>query len=252
MRDKYFKFKKFNDSHRSIFDLGIPLPRFFTTRSMSDKHFINKVLALHPDRFLPLYDYHLHYFFERNDSKNEEQFLKKVISVCQDELEDFKYRAKIKSFIWDNKKKYEGFIETVESFINKLKARDKWGIILSENEQIEKLKKEIINLKQQVEDFLVLPNYKIKVTCKDKKHFFNLFEAILSIPDLTNESSEITTMFSEKPNKTWAKIVSNHFKVNNEDIPLQTALNYFDKTTDIKEKDRIFEIKINKRIKQNN
>lgn len=247
MADRFFKYKQAFNSSNHHFDIGYPLPRFLQPRSMSDKHFVNKVLSLHPERYISYYEYHLDYFFKQSDSENEKRFFKKVITVCEDEIEDFRSRAKNRSHIWDDKKKYEGYIEKVENFIDRLKSRDVWGIIGTESERNQRLINEIKTLKQQFEDFVVAPQHKIKVRCADKNHLFSLFEAIGAVPNISVEPADQKTMFSEFPYKTWAKLVSNHFKVNDEDIPLGTVLNYFDGTTALREKDRIFEIKVLKR-----
>lgn len=251
MADRFFKYKQAFNSSNHYFDIGLPLLSFLQPRSMSDKHFVNKVLLLHPERFTPYYEYHLDYFFKQSKSKNEEKFFKKVITVCEDEIEHFRSKAKNRSYFWDDKKKYEGYIEKVENFIDRLKSRDVWGIIGTESERNQRLIQEIKILKQQLEDFVVAPQHKIKVRCADKNHLFSLFEAIGAIPNTSLEPTDQETMFSELPYRTWAKLVSNHFKINDEEIPLGTALNYFDCTTSLREKDRIFEIKVSKRKPKN-
>ena len=247
MADRYFKFKQAFKSSNHHFDIGLPLLRFFQPRSMSDRHFVNKVLTLHPERFISYYEYHLDHFFKQSDSENEEKFFKKVVAVCEDEIEHFKSKAKNRSYVWDDKKKYEGYIEKTENFIDRLKSRDIWGVIGTESERNLRLIQEIKTLKKQLEDFVVAPQHKIKVSCADKNHLFSLFDTIGLIPNPSTEHADQETMFSEFPHKTWAKIVSNHFTVNDEEIPLGTALNYFDSTTAVREKDRIFEIKVSKR-----
>ncbi|WP_313513697.1 hypothetical protein [Sphingobacterium sp.] len=251
MADRFFKYKQAFSSSNHYLDIGLPLLSFLQPRSMSDKHFVNKVLSLHPERFISYYEYHLDYFFKQSRSKNEEKFLKKVISVCEDEIEHFRSMAKKRSYLWDNKKKYESYIEKAENFIDRLKSRDIWGIIGSESERNQRLIQEIKILKQKLEDFVVAPQHKIKVSCIDKNHLFSLFEAIGEIPNTSVEPTDQKAMFSELPYRTWAKLVSNHFKINDEEIPLGTALNYFDSTTALREKDRIFEIKVSKRKPKN-
>lgn len=247
MADRFFKYKQAFGSSNHYFDIGLPLLSFLQPRSMSDRHFVNKVLSLHPERFIPYYEYHLNHFFEQDNSKNEEKFLKKVITVCEDEIERFRSKAKNRSYFWDHKKRYEEYIEKVDSFIDRLKSRDVWGIIGTESERNLRLIQEVKILKQQLEDFVVAPQHKIKVRCADKNHLFSLFEAISAIPNTSVEPADQETMFSELPYRTWAKLVSNHFKINDEEIPLGTALNYFDSTTSLREKDRIFQIKAFKR-----
>jgi len=206
MADKFFKYKQAFNSSNHHFDIGLPLLSFFQPRSMSDRHFINKVLSLHFEKYIPFYKYHLNHFLSNGGANDEKKFLKKVINVCEDEIEYFRTKAKNISYIWDDKKKYEGYIEKVENFIDKLKERDQWGIILSENELIEKLRKEIKTLKTEINECRTPKHNRITVSEEDEETLIDIFMQLRDI-----EIRPRDKMLTTQSELTWARMICNNF-----------------------------------------
>lgn len=224
MADRYFKYKKALSRENHYFDIGIPVFHFLRPRSLSDKHFVNKIIALHPEKLEKFYEYHLEYYFSVEDGRTEEQFLKKVVYVCQNTIQDFKGKAfKSKSYIWDDKTTYEMYAESIERFLEKLRERDQWGIIRSENEMTTKLKEEIKYLKSQINKFKTPENTKITVSAENLETLIDIF---IQLRDL--ELKEKDKMLGTQSEVTWARLVCNNFSLPNyEEINFGNTEKYF-------------------------
>lgn len=227
MADKFFKYKQALGNRNHYYDIGIPLFSFLQPRSKSDKHFVNKITVIHPERFIDFYEHHLEYYFSTGtgEDKKEVKFLKKVVSVCEDEIEEFKSKAKkSRSYIWDDKKKYSEHIEKVESFIDRLKERDQWGVILSENELIEKLRKEIKTLKTELNECRTPKDRKITVREEDEETLIDIF---IQLRDL--EVKPRDKMLTTESELTWARMICNNFCLSGDysEINFENTKKYF-------------------------
>lgn len=238
----YFKRRKPFDFNPHPYDLGV---LFSKNKSHADMQFLAKVVEIAEDGHKNLYNYHLNHYLNNVDDASEYLFFTNLLHLVKNqiEIEKLKDKKKLsageKKWSEKNETKYEVFLKT-------LKERDKWGVMDTESERNKKFQAEIEKLKKMLANTTVKHQYKINIKNGKKENLLALF---LEMMDAKNPPTDNESEFLNWPSvKTWAKIIANHFLENEKEIPLETALNYFDGTTELKETDYLYTIVPKQRI----
>ncbi|RQP15609.1 MAG: hypothetical protein EAS52_14575 [Parapedobacter sp.] len=244
MEAKYFKRRKPFDFNPHLFDVGVLLSR---NKSHADMQFLTKVVETPDDRHKNLYSYHLNHYLSHIDDASEYLFFTNLLHLVKNQIEIEKLKDK-KKLSAGGKKWSEKNQAKYEVFLNTLKEHDKWGVMNTESERNKKLLGQVESLKKRLADTTVKHQYKINIKNGRKEHLIALFDEIMGVenPSTDNESDNF---LSWTASKTWAKIIANHFLENEKEIPLETAVNYFDGTTKLNDSDRAFTIKLKQRGK---
>ncbi|MEX2564874.1 MAG: hypothetical protein WD431_02920 [Cyclobacteriaceae bacterium] len=152
-------------------------------------------------------------------------------------------------------------LDKLEEFQNFLKGMDKWGVTVPFNEalrekikRVEFLEEELASLTRELAFFKVPNQFKINIHNVGKAPIIDLLIQLQQLKFPENGSMILHTTAQT----VWAKILSNNFLDNGDQIKYGTALNYFKieddydkdnpiRKTKVKDKEKIYRIKPSKK-----
>lgn len=226
---RYFKYKNFQLKLNHEFDIGHPVPYVAWLFYFSDRHFVNKLLSIHPSKVGRFYDYHLHHFKSSNVLLPEKLFYRKVMLIC----EHFSsiYRAKAEKSLFRRKQvSYEKKFEKLELAFEILKKKNGRNRALEGQELIQRLTLKLESQQQEINALKKIIKEKVQPDASKiiipHEYFETFIELIIQIRDL--EIKENDKLLVTSSQLTWVRMLSHHFALANyEPISINKLRKYF-------------------------
>lgn len=226
---RYFKYKSFHLKQNHEFDIGYPVPWAARLFYFSDRHFVNKLLSIHPNKVGQFYDYHFNHFKSRNVLLPEKLFYRKVMLMCERFISKYREKAD-RSLFRREQVRHEKKFEKLELVFETLKEKNKWDWGMEAQDLIQRLRQklelqqqEITVLKKLIKDKVQPDASKIIIP---HEYFETFIELIIQIRDLEiKENDKLLITTSEL---TWVRMLSHHFALANyEPINANKLRKYF-------------------------
>lgn len=221
MRTKYFKPRKFFDFSPHPYDIGNPVGFW---HKYEDNHFLNKIYFINKVEFSEYYDYHLNYALSVTTC-TEKQFFFRVWGIIEDRIKLLKAEDPYSRY----HDRYMLRIDILQQFQQYLNGIDQWNsrpsdIILAEKQEvIQTQKNEIEKLKKRVNELEIYEvTQKIRI---EENHLPVLADLIQQMRALELPSGRKLLKSDHK--SPFYMMISKYFSDGGDDIPIQTARNYF-------------------------
>lgn len=253
MKPIYFKLRgRFNFSPHP-YEIGRPV---FRNIALEDNFFILKIYEIDETEYPALYQFQLEHFL-RGNSGQEEAFFYHAEDIVINRIKHFKRQDPFSSnyaLNMESSRKLQAF----QQFLTTI---DQWNhhkplesVISEKDEQIIQLKTEIQNLEARLKD---LQRYESseKIRIVEGK-LATVIDLLQQIQDLTLPDER--KLFRSQTQSPWYKLISKYFNHGENEIPINTARNYFPAQKDVKlikgsevqEEDKLFQIVENKERKR--
>lgn len=245
MKPTYFKLRnRFNFSPHP-YEIGRPI---IQNKAFADNYFCLKLYELNESEYNAFYTYQLNHFLKTNPGK-EEEFFNHVQDIVSTRIHYFKQQNPFNP-------KYASYAEVIpklQAFQAFLNSIDQWNrhkplesVIAEKDEQLLQLKAEMQLLQARLQD---LQHYetteKIRIVEGKLPTAIDLFRQFqeLTLPDGR-------ALFKSQAQSPWYKLLSKYFNHGENEIPINTARNYFPaqknvkliKGSEVSEVDKLFRI----------
>ena len=246
MRSQYFKHRAVFDFKKNTNDVGFPLP---WNKGNEDNHFLYRLYRKNKDHYESLYQHHLDFFLNLYTDATEQEFFIHVKQIITDAISELVNKNRYTS---KHARERQNRMQ-LQEFLEYLNALDQWFIQSTDQETIKRQLKEIAKL--------ISENKKLKEENKklrelEPKDFIDiregrqrtLYHLMLQVRELKLEDGAQLTNATTL--NIWCKMIARYFKVDGEQISLQSITRYFGlhdnadhiKYKDIPVKDRLFTI----------
>ena len=244
MQSSYFKIRKRFDFSPHRYEIGPP----FINSNFIENHFLLKVYKLSEMEYEAFYQFHLDNYLESNPDQ-QESFFSYVSEIVENRIQFFQRLDPFSSKHVSNKVN----IQKLKNFREFLVFIDQWkkqqpleSVVAEKDQQITELKARIAVLEEQVGLFKELePSKKIQIRENYLPTFLDLIKQMqeLELPD----GNKLLTSYGQS---SWYKMIAKYFLHGSNEIPVNTARNYFpaqkDKTlikgTEIYSSQKLFKI----------
>jgi hypothetical protein len=246
MKPTYFKHRGRFDFSPHRYEIGNPISQ---DKRLESNLFLVKLYKLHQDEYPAFYQFHLGHFLKQNLG-NEETFFYHVKDITLNRIKHFKRLDPFSS-------KYAFGLEhtpKLESFQQYLSTIDQWSkrgpletMIDEKDALIERLKEQIEQLEAQIKEQNKYEAGEKVVIAKGK--FAAFMDLVLQVQELTLPNGH--KFARSQTQSPWYKMIAKYFQHGENEIPIDTARNYFPaqkhdkpaKFIEIAEKDKLFIIK---------
>jgi hypothetical protein len=240
----YFKFRSRFELFPHRYDIGWPI---FTDKIFGLNFFVDKIYKIRKDEYALFYNHQLNHYLEGNAGQ-EEAFFNHVYDIIKNRIKYYKgLRPSGSTYA-------KGLIFTakLEVFLAFLKSIDQWHKVEPLESVIGEKDKLIAQLKARIE--------KLEAQLKQAKDF-NANEKVVitngyiaTFMDLVHQFQNLTLgqtkLLSSQGQSPWYKMIAKYFQHGVNEIPIDTAHNYFaprnkpkpPKYIEIAEEDKLFEI----------
>ena len=246
MTTTYFKHRGKFDFSPHRYEIGNPI---FQNKALEGNLFLVKLYKLPENEYAAFYEFHLDHFIKVHPG-SEEAFFYHVNDITLSRIKHFKRLDPFSS-------KYASGLEhtrKLESFQQYLTTVDQWSkrgpletMIDEKDALIERLKEQIKQLEAQIKEFNKFDaGEKVVIAKGELAAFMNL---VLQVQELTlPNGNKFVRSQTQSP---WYKMIAKYFQHGENEIPIDTARNYFAaqkhdkpaKFIEIAEKDKRFIIK---------
>jgi hypothetical protein len=247
MKTTYFKYRSRFNFSPGTFEIGRPL---IQNKKVEDNFFLLRIYKLRQDQYPEYYLFHLNHFLKTNAGQ-EEVFFTHVRDIIFNRIKHFK-----RSDPFAGKYAAHMISATKLGNFNKyLQSIDEWNksnpieaVINEKDELIKKLNDRVKYLEAQVKEY---NKYETGEKVDIDKGSLPVFIAlVLQFQELTLPNER--KMLRSQTQSPWYKMIARYFTHGGNEIPIDTARNYFPAKKDersakfitIDDKDKIYEIKI--------
>ena len=206
---------------KSLYHVG---PMFFSNQIQSKNYFVMKIFddKIDNHNYLDFYNFHLSYYLNKCTDGTEEGHLEFIWKVVEEGILNQR-RYPYDSISLKRKEKLEDFQRFLRSI-------DQWAITDCETQEtkdrrIRELEKQVAALKEDLANYRIQKKYRINIRKIDK---MSIADLLIQLQELKSPEDNETYLYTPAET-TWAKIISNFFLENGEDIKFGTVLNYFQK-----------------------
>lgn len=221
MQHSYFKVRNPWHLKPHRFEIGTPVVR----SSFHDNHFLLKLNILGEDELSDFYNFHLRYYTDSFDG-DEQHFHRYVCDIVSTRI------AQLRLIDPFSRKalRAKGQIQQLRAFQSFLGSVDKWNSSRALEAVIAENNKEIVGLKQQINQLenqlLALRQFEpsAKIDIRDK-HLGAFIHLIHQLQDLVLPDER--RLFNFQGQSGWYKLVSKYFTHDRKPIPIETGRNYF-------------------------
>lgn len=221
MKKSYFKPRKPFGFSPHPYDIG---NIFGFWKTYDDNHFLLKIYKIDIQCFANYYNYHLEYTLVNNIG-NEEDFFSEVWRIVNRGIKHYEAQNPFSS----SHSTHISSIQKLQQFQNFLKSVDKWNarpssIIISEKDEV------IQNQKLEIEKLQIrlteLEKYEVTQKIRiEENHLSVLADLIQQMRELELPSGRKLLKCDHK--SPFYMMISKYFSDGGEDIPIETARNYF-------------------------
>ncbi|WP_158856302.1 hypothetical protein [Lunatibacter salilacus] len=250
--EKHIQRWRFNSNVKSKYQVG---PMILFSDIHLRNYFLMKIYRPYINRsnYEEFYNFHLSHYLTTDPNATEEKQFKFIWKLINRGI----YYHEDRPFSPLSIKR----LDKLEEFRQFLKGFDKWDVTVPFNDAmkektktIERLEEELTTLKKEIAFYKVPDQFKVNILKVGKTPIIDLLIQLQSLKSPFDNSEVLDTTAQT----VWAKILSNHFLEDGASIKYGTALNYFKiedgfdkdnpvRKTSIKEKDRIYKIKLSKK-----
>jgi hypothetical protein len=246
MKPAYFKHRGRFDFSPHRYEIGNPVTQ---NKALESNLFLVKLYKLSEEEYPAFYGFHLDHFLKEH-TESEEAFFYHVKDITLNRIKHFKRLDPFSS-------KYASGLERtpkLESFQQYLSTIDQWSkrgpletMIDEKDALIERLKEQIKQLEAQLkEQSKYEAGEKIVIAKSQLAAFMDL---VLQAQELTLPNGH--KFVRSQTQSPWYKMIAKYFQHGENEIPIDTARNYFAaqkhdkpaKFIEIAEKDKLFIIK---------
>jgi hypothetical protein len=251
MKMTFFKHRGRFDFSPHRFEIGNPV---IQNRALEDNLFLLKLYKLDEAEYPAFYQFHLEHFLNSHPSE-EEAFLTNVREIVINRIKHFKRLDPFGG-------KYASGLEhtrMLEVFLNYLRSIDRWhsqmpieAVLTEKDKLIGELREKVKQLEAQLKEHNKYEaGEKIAIHKGSLPVFINL---VLQLQELTLSNEH--KLLRSQAQSPWYKMIAKYFQHGDNEIPIDTARNYFPakkgetsaKFISIDDKDKIYEIKpVNKK-----
>ncbi len=225
----YFKLRgRFNFSPHP-YEIGRPV---FRNKALEDNFFLLKIYQISEAAYLDFYQFQLAHFLQKN-SDQEEVFFNHVFEIVTNRIKHFKRQDPFSS----NYALHMESCRKLQTFKQFLITIDRWqqhkpltSVISEKDEQIAELKKQLLNLETKLK---AIQQY-------DTTEKISIVEGKLAtVIDLFRQLQELTLpdkrkLVRSQTQSPWYKMLAKYFNHGENEIPINTARNYFPAQKQIK------------------
>jgi len=242
----YFKHRSRFNLFPHRFEIGRPL---IQNRSVEDNFFLLKLYALDAAEYQAYYEYHLDDFLKSNPNQ-QEIFFTHVRDITINRIKHFKrtdpFAGKYASNMLCATKlvNFHKYLQSIDMW-NKSKPIE--AVINEKDELIKRLKEQVKQLEAQIKEYQKYEaGEKITIAKGSLPVFIDL---VLQLQELTlPDNHKLARSQTQSP---WYKMIAKYFVHGENEIPVDTARNYFPakkgeqsaKFISIDDKDKIYEIR---------
>jgi len=246
MRTTYFKYRSRFNFFPHRFEIGRPV---IQNKSVEDNFFLLKLYELKEDEYQAYYQFHLEHFLKVNPNQ-EEVFFTHVRDITVNRIKHFKRTDPFSGKYAPNMlsatklENFHKYLQTVDQW-NKSKPIE--AVINEKDELIKSLKQQVKQLEAQVAAYNKYEaGEKIAINKGSLPVFIDL---VLQLQELTLPNDH--KLLRSQTQSPWYKMIAKYFMHGENEIPIDTARNYFPakkgeqsaKFISIDDKDKIYEIK---------
>ena len=242
----YFKHRSRFNFSPNTFEIGRPI---IQNKKVEDNFFLLKLYELRPEQYPDYYQFHLGYFLKANTNQDE-VFFTHVRDITVNRIKHFKrtdpfagkYAANMLSAT-----RLENFNKYLQSIDQWNKSKPIEAVINEKDELIKQLKAQVKQLEAQLKEANKYEaGEKIAIAKGSLPVFIDL---VLQLQELTLPNDyKLARSQTQSP---WYKMIAKYFMHGENEIPIDTARNYFPakkgeqsaKFISIDNKDKIYEIK---------
>lgn len=243
----YFKLRgRFNFSPHP-YEIGRPV---FRNKALEDNFFILKIYEIDEVEYPALYQFQLEHFLKANPGQ-EEAFFNHADDIVINRIKHFKRQDPFSSnyaLNMESSRKLQVFQQFLSSIDQWNHNKPLESVISEKDEQILNLNAEIQTLEARLKDLQQYESLeKIRIVEGKLATVIDLFRQIqeLTLPDERK-------LFRSQTQSPWYKLISKYFNHGENEIPINTARNYFPaqknvkliKGSEVQEGDKIFRISI--------
>jgi hypothetical protein len=245
MKTTFFKHRGRFDFSPHRFEIGNPI---IQNRSLEDNLFLLKLYKLNEAEYPEYYQFHLEYFLNSHP-KEEETFLTSVREIVFNRIKHFKRLDPFGG-------KYASGLEhtrMLEVFLNHLRSIDRWHNQMPIESVLSEKDKLIGQLKEKIaqQEALIAAYAKYDAGEKiviSKGNIAVFIDLILQLQELTLPNAH--KLVRSQAQSPWYKMIAKYFLHGENEIPIDTARNYFAarkgekpaKFIEIADKDKLFRI----------
>jgi len=241
----YFKHRSRFNFSPNTFEIGRPL---IQNKKVEDNFFLLKLYSLPEAEYPTFYQFHLDYYLKANPGQ-EEAFFTHVRDITVNRIKHFKridpFSGKYAPNMLSATKleNFHKYLQTIDQW-NKSKPIE--AVINEKDELIKKLKERIMQLEEQVAEYNKYEaGEKVVITKGNLPVFIDLMLQLQALT-LPNQSK----LLRSQAQSPWYKMIARYFLHGENEIPINTARNYFSaqkddkpaKFIEIADKDKLFQI----------
>lgn len=245
MKPVYFKLRGRFDFSPHAYEVGRPLVQ---NMAFADNYFCLKLYEINDAEYEALYTFHQDSFLQSNPGK-EEEFFAHVYDIVATRI---KYLKQQNPFL-SKSASHSELIHKLQAFQQFLNSIDQWNhhksletVIAEKEEQILQMKAGMQLLETRLQDLHQYESSeKIRIVEGKLATVIDLF---LQIQELTLPDDR--KLFRSQTQSPWYKLISKYFNHGENEIPINTARNYFPaqknvkliKGSEVQEEDKVFRI----------
>lgn len=242
----YFKHRSRFNFSPNTFEIGRPL---IQNKKVEDNFFLLKLYELRQEQYPDYYQFHLAHFLKTNPNEKE-TFFTHVKDITVNRIKHFKRTDPFSGKYAPNMlsaTKLENFHKYLQSIDQWNKSKPIENVISEKDELIKQLKEQVKQLEAQVKEH---NKYEAGEKIAINKGSFPIFiDLVLKLQELTLPNDH--KLARSQTQSPWYKMIAKYFMHGENEIPIDTARNYFPakkgeqsaKFISIDDKDKIFEIK---------
>lgn len=242
----YFKHRNRFNFSSNTYEIGRPI---FQNKKVEDNFFLLKLYGLREAEYMAYYQFHLDHFLKTNPNQ-EEVFFVHVRDITITRIKHFKRTDPFSGKYASNMlgaAKLENFHKYLQSIDQWNKSKPIEAVINEKDELIKKLKEQIKQLEAQIKEYNKYEaGEKIAI---DKGSLPVFIDLVLQLQKLTLQNEH--RLLRSQTQSPWYKMISKYFLHGENEIPIDTARNYFPakkgetsaKFISIDDMDKIYEIK---------
>lgn len=221
MSSEYFKARRPFDFNPHPYELGNILG---LQKGRANNHFLLKIYGLDVLKYEDYYLFHLQYYLTKKTG-TEKEFLKYVWNTVQNRINFYQSQNPFSP----KNPLYLSNIEKLEAFLECIAKRDRWNIrpndvlIREKDATIAGLKSEVEALQGKLSD---LEEFEVSVKAMIQDgHLPTFMDLIHQIKELSLPNGR--KLLKADYDSPYYKLVAKYFTYEGEDIPINTARNYF-------------------------
>jgi hypothetical protein len=247
----YFKHRSRFNFSPNTYEIGRPL---IQNKKVEDNFFLLKLYDLKQEQYPDFYQFHLAHYL-KDDPNQEEAFFTHVRDITVNRIKHFKRTDPFSGKYAPNMLS----ATKLENFHKYLQIVDQWNkskpieaVINEKDELIKKLKEQVKQLEAQLKEY---NKYEAGEKIAINKGSLPVFiDMVLQLQELTLQNEH--RLLRSQTQSPWYKMIAKYFMHGENEIPIDTARNYFPakkgeqsaKFISIDDKDKIYEI--NRRTKK--